>query len=293
MHEGAMMEPKVHCPDWEEKLSLYVDGVLNPFDENAVEAHIARCASCRATVALWRAVGQSVRRLPRELPPLYLREAILASTTRRRAHARRWLPNWRTLAPALGVALGLAWLTLPRPTPDPTPTVATVPLPRVETTLSLAPAPAEAAKAESLPNTPFVIVLQSSPAYRTASPAPRWTPTTRLSPAPNPQESAPPIVVWNDAAPRFSPTDTPRPSIVTEIADKSESDPNPPLPAIAAANFPPTEPAPAAATRDLTDWLVRLNQQLREEDRQRIAGTARREPNRGGFFVPIVSVYLK
>jgi hypothetical protein len=290
-----MMEPKVHCPDWEEKLSLYVDGVLNPFDENAVEAHIARCASCRATVELWRAVGQSVRRLPRELPPPYLREAILASTTRRRSRARRWLPSWRTLAPALGVALGLAWLTLPRPAVDQTPTMATatVPLPRVETTLPLASVPVETTKAEPSPRTPLVILLQSSPAYRTASPAPRWTPHTRLSPAPNPQESAPPIVVWNDAAPRFSPTDTPRPSIVTEIADKSESDPNPPLPAIAAANFPPTEPAPAAATRDLTDWLVRLNQQLREEDRQRIAGTARREPNRGGFFVPIVSVDLK
>ena len=81
------MKPRVHCPEWEEKLSLYVDGVLNPFDENAVEAHIARCASCRATVELWRAVGQSVRRLPRELPPPYLREAILASTTRRRSRA--------------------------------------------------------------------------------------------------------------------------------------------------------------------------------------------------------------
>jgi hypothetical protein len=36
-----------------------------------------------------------------------------------------------------------------------------------------------------------------------------------------------------------------------------------------------------------------LNQQLREEDRQRIAGAPKREPNRGGFFVPIVSVDLK
>ena len=287
------MEPKVHCPEWEEKLSLYVDGVLNPFDENAVEAHIARCASCRATVELWRAVGQSVRRLPRELPPPYLREAILASTTRRRSRARRWLPSWRTLAPALGVALGLAWLTLPPPTRDQTPTVATVPLPRVETTLPLASAPTEATKAEPSPRTPLVILLHSSPAYRTASPAPRWTPHTRLSPAPNLQESASPIVVWSDSAPRFSPTDTTRPPIITEIADKSEGDPTPPLPAIATTNFPPTEPAPAAATRDLTDWLVRLNQQLREEDRQRIAGTARREPNRGGFFVPIVSVDLK
>lgn len=49
-----------HCPEWEEKLSLYVDGVLNPFGENAVEAHLARCAGCRETVALWRAVGRAV-----------------------------------------------------------------------------------------------------------------------------------------------------------------------------------------------------------------------------------------
>jgi hypothetical protein len=99
--------------------------------------------------------------------------------------------------------------------------------------------------------------------------------------------------VWSDPTPRFTPTDTTRPPIITEIADTSESDLAPPLPAIATTNLPPTEPAPAAATRNLTDWLIRLNQQLREEDRQRIAGTARREPNRGAFFVPIVSVDLK
>ena len=287
------MKPRVHCPEWEEKLSLYVDGVLNPFDENAVEAHIARCASCRATVELWRAVGQSVRRLPRELPPPYLREAILASTTRRRAHARRWLPSWRTLAPALGVALVLAWLTLPRPALDQTPTTATVPLPRVETTLPLASAPTETTKAEPSPRTPLVILLHSSPAYRTASPAPRWTPTTRLSHAPSAQESDTPIVVWNEPPTRFVPTGITRPSIVTEIADQSESDSNLPIPAITTANFPPSELAPVAATRDLTEWLIQLNQQLREEDRQRIAGAAKREPNRGSFFVPIVSVDLK
>jgi anti-sigma factor RsiW len=288
-----MMEPKVHCPDWEEKLSLYVDGVLNPFDENAVEAHLARCASCRATVELWRAVGQSVRRLPRELPPPYLREAILASTTRRRRTARRWLPNWRVLAPALGVALFLAWLTLPRPATDQTPRVTAVPLPRVETTLPLASASANSAKAELSPYTPIVVLLHSSPAFRTASPAPRWTPTTRLSHAPSAQESDTPVAVWNEPPPRFVPTGITRPSIVTEIADQSESDSNPPIPAITAANFPPSELAPVAATRDLTEWLIQLNQQLREEDRQRIAGAAKREPNRGGFFVPIVSVDLK
>jgi hypothetical protein len=187
-------------------------------------SHIARCASCRATVELWRAVGQSVRRLPRELPPPYLREAILASTTRRRAHARRWLPSWRALAPALGVALFLAWLTLPRPAIDQTPRVATVPLPRVETTLPLASASANSAKAELSPYTPIVVLLHSSPAFRTASPAPRWTPTTRLSHAPSAQESDTPIAVWNEPPPRFVPTGITRPSIVTEIADQSESD---------------------------------------------------------------------
>lgn len=287
------MEPRVHCPEWEEKLSLYVDGLLNPFDENAVDAHIARCESCRATVALWRSVGQSVRHLPRELPPPYLREAILASTTRRRTRMHRWLPGWRTLAPALGVALGLAWLTLPRPAPEQPPTTASVLLPRIETTLPLAAVPTEQADAHSAPQTPLVIMLQASPAYRTASPTPRWTPTTRVSPAPNPQENTPPVIVWREPAPIFTPTIPSRPPIVTEIADETEREVELSSVASLISGTPRTEPASAAATRDLTDWLVRLNQQLREEDRQRIAGTAKREPSRRGFFVPIVSVDLK
>lgn len=289
------MEPKVHCPEWEEKLSLYVDGLLNPFDENAVDAHIARCEACRKAVALWRSVGQSVRRLPRELPPPYLREAILLSTSRRRTQTRRWLLGWRTLAPALGVALGLAWLTLPRPAPEPPPTTASVPLPRIETTLPLAVAPAAQADAYPAPQTPLVIVLQASPTYRTTSPTPRWTSTTRLSPAPNPQEYTPPVIVWREPALTFTPTSASCPPIVTEIADETESEVD--ISSVASSildlDAPQTEPASAAATRDLTDWLVRLNQQLREEDRQRIVGTARREPNRVGFFVPIVSVDLK
>lgn len=105
-----------HCPDWEEKLSLYIDGVLNPFDENAVEAHLARCAGCREAVALWRAVGQAIRNIPQAAPPAYLREWILASTSRRprRVSRRAWFP-WRALAPTVGLALVLSWLTLPSP----------------------------------------------------------------------------------------------------------------------------------------------------------------------------------
>lgn len=284
------MGKTLHCPEWEEKLSLYVDGVLNPFDENAVTAHLSRCDSCRATVELWQAVGQGVRRLPRELPPPYLRERILASTTRRPSLAKRLIPSWRVLAPALGVGLLLSWITLPRPQPAPE-TVATIPTPRVQETLT-APIPSQSdASSEPLPRAPLVIVLQASPNYRTAAPAPRWIPNTRLSPAPSAPEPAPPVVVMTDPTPRYTPAaPTPAPTIVTAIPEANEPSPAAIEPIAAQA---PTRPATAAAAQDLATWLQQLNQQLREEDRTQIAGAKQRESNQRRFFVPIVTVDLK
>lgn len=285
------MGKTLHCPEWEEKLSLYVDGVLNPFDENAVEAHLARCDSCRATVELWRSVGQSVRRLPRELPPPYLRDRILASTTRRRRLPRRLIPSWRVLAPALGVALLLSWLTLPRPEPA-REVFVSIPTPRVQETFPAHSAQSDAMPTEPFPSAPLVIVLQSTPSYRTVSPAPRWLAQNRLSPAPSAPESMPSVVIIGDSAPRFTPTastSTP-PAIVTEIAEPSEI---PPTPAETITVSAPARPATASATRDLTSWLQQLNQQLREEDRRQISGATQREPNKRRFFVPIVTVDLK
>ncbi|MCX7926305.1 MAG: zf-HC2 domain-containing protein [Fimbriimonadales bacterium] len=280
----------LHCPEWEEKLSLYVDGVLNPFDENAVEAHLSRCDSCRATVALWRSVGQSVRRLPRELPPPYLRERILASTTRRRRLSRRLLPGWRVLAPALGVALLLGWLTLPRPEPV-RERITSIPAPRVLETIPAYSTEPDAAATESLPSAPLVIVLQSAPSYRTASPPPRWLAQNRLSPAPTAPESPPAVVVMNDPTPRFAPASAAPPTIVTEIAEPSEP---PATPAeTMTVNTPPRPATTSTATRDLTSWLQQLNQQLREEDRRQITGATQRDSNKRRFFVPIVTVDLK
>jgi hypothetical protein len=284
------MGKTLHCPEWEEKLSLYVDGVLNPFDENAVTAHLSRCESCRATVALWQAVGQGVRRLPRELPPPYLRERILASTTRRRRFSRHPLLGWRVLAPALGVALLLAWLTLPHPQPTQEAFVR-VPTQRVQATIPAPVAPMQNALQESVPSAPLVIVLQSAPSYRTTSPSPRWLAQTRLSPAPSLPEPSPTAIIVGDPTPRFTPTESTTPVIVTEIAEPSELNPNT-TPTEAITVSAPARPA-TTATRDLSNWLQQLNQQLREEDRQQISGTTRHETNARRFFVPIVTVDLK
>jgi len=284
------MGKTLHCPEWEEKLSLYVDGVLNPFDENAVTAHLSRCESCRATVELWQAVGQGVRRLPRELPPPYLRERILASTTRRRRFSRRLIPGWRVLAPALGVALLLGWLTLPHPQPAREDFVR-IPTPRVLETIPAPVAPTQNAAQESAPSAPLVMVLQSSPSYRTASPSPRWLAQTRLSPAPSVPEPSSTAIVVSDSTPRFTPTVSTPPVIVTEVAEPSELNPNI-NPTETMTVSAPARPATTTA-RDLSNWLQQLNQQLREEDRQQISGATRRESNARRFFVPIVTVDLK
>jgi anti-sigma factor RsiW len=118
------------CSEWEERLSLYVDGLLNPFDENAVAAHLSRCEACREAVALWRAIGQSVRRLPRELPPAELRARIFACTTRKQGIRQRLRLSWWQLAPACAAGLLLAWWTLPRFIPATPNTASQLELPR-------------------------------------------------------------------------------------------------------------------------------------------------------------------
>ncbi|MCA9750578.1 MAG: zf-HC2 domain-containing protein [Gemmatimonadetes bacterium] len=43
-----------NCHEFEERLAGYVDGELGPDDVRAVEAHLATCEACRATVAAWQ-----------------------------------------------------------------------------------------------------------------------------------------------------------------------------------------------------------------------------------------------
>jgi hypothetical protein len=295
------------CSEWEERLSLYVDGLLNPFDENAVAAHLSRCEACREAVVLWRAVGASVRRLPRELPPAELRARILASTTRRLGIRQRLRLGWWHLAPALAAGLLLAWWSLPRFTPTP---LLLTRQPESTSAMRLSnlsdmpgsfdqsdlPRPdAPPAHAESRPagsETRILIVVQPAAAPRWQEPAPRWVANTR---APAPQISTP---ISETRAPTHEvamlPSSTP--ALITEVADLPlQAEQNASEPASSSGEQPalhartPTPSEPDALRR----WTEQFNQQLQQENRRaRLKRTAAR-PSDPRFFVPILSWNIK
>lgn len=211
------MGKQTHCPEWEERLSLYVDGVLNPFDENAVEAHLARCAGCRATVALWREVGAALRQLPKSPPPAYLREWILASTTRARRYVPRRKPfPWRVIAPAAAAALLLGWFTLPRPEwGKPAAASASAPAP-----MASAPVVAPSfASPTPQPNPTVIVLVVPSYAYQATVPRGGWysaVPEGNLSPFAG-SLTAPNIGTLNT----FSAVSTPLPAVATTFGSLS------------------------------------------------------------------------
>lgn len=56
-------------PHMEAKLNEYVDGMLAAHDRASVEAHLADCAACRATVAELRSLAAAAASLPRSIEP--------------------------------------------------------------------------------------------------------------------------------------------------------------------------------------------------------------------------------
>ncbi|MEN3001237.1 MAG: zf-HC2 domain-containing protein [Armatimonadota bacterium] len=295
------MEPI--CAEWEERLSLYVDGLLNPFDEQAVEAHLSRCEACRTAVALWREVGQSIRRLPRELPPADLRTRIFARTTRKPNLLQRLRLGWWQLAPALGMGLLLAWWTLPRsplgsaPMAN-QPALSSEPAPATPSDLvvpleSSGILPTEARPADSEPRVVFVI--QPAPAPRWREPSPRWILSTR-APAPTPPTPV------NDAAPPTSTQEivlaipsssTPPP--LTEIADLPVQNNEASEGIVPDRTERPTSGTDAPAKTEsvaLVRWSEQFNQELQQENRPRLP-QAVRSPRDSRFFVPILSWNIK
>ncbi len=312
------------CVEWEERLSLYVDGLLNPFDENAVEAHLSRCEACRSAVALWREIGQSVRRLPRELPPPDLRARILASTTRKPSFVQRLRLGWWQLAPALGVGLLLAYWTLPRSDSRPTP-MASQPTPAVmsgsdrstmsdSSDLSDLPDLSDMSERMSQPRPPqmetrpadsdtrVVIVVQPASAPRWQEPSPRWVISPR-APAPfSPSGgasgastsetvaiSAPREGVLLSGTPSSSP-------LLTEVADlpvQTEPEKAPGL--TSAPERPNTNTAtPSDAEKlALIRWSEQFNRQLQQENSNLRLKQATRTQRDSRFFVPILSWNIK
>jgi hypothetical protein len=295
------------CSEWEERLSLYVDGLLNPFDENAVEAHLARCEACREAVALWRAVGASVRRLPRELPPAELRARILASTTRRLGIRQRLRLGWWHLAPALAAGLLLAWWSLPRFTPTP---LLLTRQPESTSAMRLSnlsdmpgsfdqsdlPRPeAPPAHAESRPagsETRILIVVQPAAAPRWQEPAPRWVANTR---APAPQISTP---ISETRAPTHDvamlPSSTP--ALVTEVADlplQAEWSASEPSSSSGERNALHASPPAPSESDALRRWTEQFNQQLQQENRRAHLKRLAPRSNSSRLFVPLLSWNIK
>jgi AcrR family transcriptional regulator len=309
------------CSEWEERLSLYVDGLLNPFDENAVETHLSRCEACREAVALWRAVGQSVRRLPRELPPADLRARILACTTRKLSIGQRLRLSWWRLAPALAAGLLLAWWTLPRFTPEPL-SIATQPespgtlsalppgsdssdrsdmsalsdLTSSENEVLRTPQPdAEAHPASS--ETRILIVVQPATAPRWREPSPRWVATTRI-PTPQANASAGELrtpTPSHEVALMMPPPSTrlPVPDEVADLPVQTE---------LAVAELAPSSGERAATHASLSApsepdalrrWAEQFNQQLQQENRRSRLKQLARRSNDPRFFVPILSWNIK
>jgi anti-sigma factor RsiW len=109
----------VNCQEFEIALHPYVDGELPVGEMTAAEAHVAECRRCRALARGEREFRLVLRRQPREVAPLALREGIRASLLR---EARRTFARSRLVVPALSVAaaalLVVALLLALRPTPS-------------------------------------------------------------------------------------------------------------------------------------------------------------------------------
>ena len=72
-------------------LSDYIDGEATPAERRQVEEHLVRCADCAAVLAEYRAIGSSVRAMPRPVPPPTLHRDVWTAI-----EANRGRSTWGT-----------------------------------------------------------------------------------------------------------------------------------------------------------------------------------------------------
>ncbi|HEY3283621.1 MAG TPA: zf-HC2 domain-containing protein [Armatimonadota bacterium] len=75
--------PTPKCESLEGALAAYVDGLAEPDEAVAVDAHLAECLACRLDVEAQRGSLLALASLVEAVPSPALRQSILASTTRR------------------------------------------------------------------------------------------------------------------------------------------------------------------------------------------------------------------
>ena len=101
-------------------LSPYLDGELDASDRASLEAHMASCAECRATLVGLQATIADLRALPEVIPTSQDSWALRAAIRRARSPMRRWQRvSWAAGAVA-AAAIVFAAVTLPgnNPTQD-------------------------------------------------------------------------------------------------------------------------------------------------------------------------------
>ena len=103
------------CREYQASLSDYVDGTLQASDDpldgtrlDAVEAHLAGCAACRAIVEDLHTIRGVARTMEPHVPPPHVWTQITAAIEHR-GHRRRWgVFGWQPLAAAAALVVVLA-----------------------------------------------------------------------------------------------------------------------------------------------------------------------------------------
>ena len=131
----------MHCEAVFELISGHIDGVNNPREEAALQAHLAECEACRNTLAAMLELELDVRSLQAE-PPVSLKENVMRKISREAAEnepklpaakqqtgtekkqrelpaskKRRWLPTVYAIGAAaamLALVLGTGLIKLPK-----------------------------------------------------------------------------------------------------------------------------------------------------------------------------------
>jgi hypothetical protein len=153
-------------PIWD-LLSVYADREATPEEARRVEQHIGYCADCSRDLAFIQKTAQSLSHVPEVLPPVTLRQAILAATVQNTpvstSFGQRFQESWERLfarRPINCVSWGLAGAAAvlllgfvvmnpwQKPTSTPVPPLASVPnigLPAPERTAMAVPSESRAA----------------------------------------------------------------------------------------------------------------------------------------------------
>ena len=100
--------------EWREKISLYVDGELEPAAEQAVAAHLQSCAGCSAAMLELQELKKSVRVAGKRFtapPELY--SSVRKQVAPKASTGRLW--QWSALAASLVLLVALAIMLYSRP----------------------------------------------------------------------------------------------------------------------------------------------------------------------------------